>query len=622
MVLRGILCIAFIYFLFYMAGFLFSKLTGQKCYKVEIVSGSILIISVFEIVCFPFLIIKNNFNILCNIFTAVIVLMIGCAIWFWCKNKEWEKLYMFHILKCPGGIFSALFLLIAIMQIIVTSYMHFNCYDDGYYIAISNMAKEQNVVELNDNVVYCGNYMLENFDWRPAINSWELLIAFFARLFVLPSAVLAHTFLPMLLIPLYYMAMNQVMKKLTDNDYDRFACLFIYSLLVMFYGTGYVMSSYMAVGTWVGKALLFHLVIPLLFSECIDIYEERQNYVTWIKIGMIAVVGISVTATGVYTVPVYLCSIAIPFVVYLLCHRRGKTVVALLKNAICSLTVFIGIGIYAVTSIICNRRGKSEEAQELDLKYIYFRVFEKDGILVILFVVALILIFLLGNSARIKLLFIGQTIMLSLMVLNPLTAEFVGNYITGNQVYWRMFLLLPVSFAIPTGGKYILNFICPREKRRRQIIFALISILIVILSLKSGRGMISVFSAHQNMYMIPDEILDVCESFDLSSGEMITILAEDPTNRFFRQYSSYFDVIIGRSSEVSRNEKEAKYKVVHRDIYEDEKIDKTTNKYLKELGVEYIISDKPFENSEWILCKKTANYLIYEVKGQKKHFII
>lgn len=586
------------------------------------INGSIIIISLFEIIGFPFLILKNNFNILCDVFLVVSVTIIGIALGLWCKGREWRNISGFEIKKCYSNVFSALFLIVVIMQIVVISYMHFNCYDDGYYIAVSNMAKEQNLVELNDNVVYCGNYLFEDFDWRPAINSWELLIAFFARLFVLPPAVLAHTFLPMLLIPLYYMAMNQVMKKLTDNDYDRFACLFIYSLLVMFYGTGYVMSSYMAVGTWVGKALLFHLVIPLLLSECIDIYEERHNYVTWIKIGMIAVVGISATATGVYTVPVYLCSVAIPFVVYLICHRRGKTVVALLKNAICSLTVFIGIGIYAVTLIICNRRGKSEEAQELDLKYIYFRVFEKDKILVILFVLALILIFLLGNSARIKLLFIGQTITLSLMVLNPLTAEFVGNYITGNQVYWRMFLLLPVSFAIPTGGKYIFNFICPREKRRRQIIFSLISILVVILSLKSGRGMFSVFSAHQNMYMIPDEILDVCESFDLSSGEMITILAEDPTNRFFRQYSSYFDVIIGRSSEVSRNEKEEKYKVVHRDIYEDGKIDETTNKYLKELGVKYIISDKPFENSEWILCKKTANYLIYEVKGQKKHFII
>ena len=57
------------------------------------------------------------------------------------------------------------------------------------------------------------------------------------------------------------------------------------------------------------------------------------------------------------------------------------------------------------------------------------------------------------------------------------------------------------------------------------------------------------------------------------------------------------------------------------DIYEKGKIDEITNGYLKELGVEYIVSDKLVQNPEWVLCKKTDNYFIYEAKKQKKHFV-
>lgn len=90
--------------------------------------------------------------------------------------------------------------------------------------------------------------------------------------------------------------------------------------------------------------------------------------------------------------------------------------------------------------------------------------------------------------------------------------------------------------------------------------------------------MFSVFSAHQNMYMIPNEILDICESFDISSKEVITILVESPANRFFRQYSSYFDVILGRSTQVNRCEKEEKYYAICQDIYGEGKIDELINK--------------------------------------------
>lgn len=621
MVLRGTICIIFIYLLFYMAGFLFSQITRLELLKSKIVYGSVLIISIFEIISFPFLIIKNHFLILCYIFGAVIVALLCSALYFWVKNKEWKNIYVFHVREFWSCFFPVVFFLIVFLQIYMVSYMHLESYDDGYYIAISNMALEQNVVELNDKVVYAGNDILEAFNSRPGINCWELLIAFFAGIFAIHPAVLAHTFLPVLIIPLCYLAVDQVMKKMTDNTRDRFLCMFIYSLLIMFYGNGRVLSPYLVVETWVGKALLFHLVIPLLLSECIDIIQERQTNITWIKIGIIAVVGAGVTATGIYTVPVYLFSIAIPYILYLAYKHRLSTIFYLLKYAVCSLSVFIMIGIYAVAEMINSGRNETLKDQGFNIRSLYTRVFVQDRIYIILFMAALVLLVFRENSKRKKLLFTGQTIILFLLVLNPVNSEFIAKYITGISVYWRMFLLLPVSFLIPLSGKYVLSFVHTNKKWINHVLTGLVSVFFVVICVSSGKGMFSIYSEHQNIYMIPDEILDICKSFDLSSKEMITVLVEDPLNRYFRQYSSYFDVVVGRSTAVARCEKEEQYKAVCQDIFEEGKIDEITDEYLKTLGVEYIISAKPLANTEWILCKKIDNYFIYESIGNKKHFI-
>lgn len=621
MVIKEIICIIFIYLLFYITGFLFSQITKQELQKSKIVYGSVLIVSLFEMVSFPFLVIKNYFHILYYSFLVVLIILVGSALYFFVKNREWKNISMFRVRGFLDDLLPAIFFLIVLLQVYWVSYMHFNCYDDGYYIAVSNMALEQDIVELNDKVVYAGNNILEEFNSRPGITCWELLIAFFAKLFALHPAVLAHTFLPVLLIPLCYMAVDQVMRRVTDNIHDRFLCLFIYSLLVMFYGKGSLMSSYLVVGTWIGKALLFHLIIPLLLSECIDVVEEKQTRTTWVKIGVIAVAGVGVTATGIYTVPIYLLSIAVPYILYLFYKHRLNTIFSLLKSVICSMSVFIMIGIYAVAEMIHFGRNETIAGQGFNIKGLYTKVFVQDRVYIVLFSISLILVFFLEKSARKKLLFIGQTIILFLLVLNPINAEFIAKYITGISVYWRMFLLLPVSFLIPLGGKYVVGFICQRKRQKNHIIAGIISIFLAISLATSGQGMFSIFSAHQNMYMIPDEILDICESFDLSSKEMVTVLVEAPMNTFFRQYSSYFDVVIGRSPTVSRCKKEEEYKAVCHDIYEEGKIDEVTNGYLKEFGVEYIVSSKSLENPEWALCKKIGDYYIYEADGLKKHFI-
>lgn len=204
-----------------------------------------------------------------------------------------------------------------------------------------------------------------------------------------------------------------------------------------------------------------------------------------------------------------------------------------------------------------------------------------------------------------------------MFVLNPATAEFIAKNITGISVYWRMFLLLPISFLLPLGGAYITKAFFGEGKLLQSSKGKVLGIICTVFTMSfliNGKGMFSIFSSHQNMYMIPQEILAVCENFDLSPKERITVLVEEPMNRFFRQYSSYFDVIIGRSAPNSRCREEEEYKMLCASVYEKGKIDTAVREYLEKFEVKYIVSQDRIESLELKVYKKTADYFIYEVK--------
>ncbi len=390
MILKGMLCIIFIYLLFYMVGFLFAVITKQEHQKNKIVSGSVIIIALFEIVSLFFFVFESNFYILHISFLIITIIIFVNAVYFFIKRQEWKKHFALKSIRERSDFqfIYVVFCLTALIQIVTICFMHFNSYDDGFYIAISNIALEQNSIELKDQVVYSGNNILENFSSRPGINCWELLIAFFSKLFAVHPAVLEHTFLPLLLLPLCYMAFDQAIKKLTDSSCNRYLCLFIYALLVMFYGNGYLVSSYLAVGTWTGKTLLFHLIIPLLLSECIDVVRDEQTRTTWIRIGIIAVAGAGVTATGIYTILIYLFSIAVPYTLYLLYKGNGKKIFLLLKKAVLSLGIFILIGFYAVMTMFSDGNSVSAPGQKFELERVYTKALSQNKMIVILFVLS------------------------------------------------------------------------------------------------------------------------------------------------------------------------------------------------------------------------------------------
>lgn len=605
MAFRGIFLVIMLYIICFCMGKTFFRIMKRDCQDIfECTAyGMIFILFTFQLICFPFILAGGHFNLLYYIFLSVMAISVLCG--GVCTFRERRQKH-----SIEKNVLFFIFIFLLILQVFVISYMHFESTDDGYYIAVSNAAIEQNIIELNDTVVYGGNDYFADACTRPEVASWELLIAFFSKLFHVHPAVVAHTFLPIVLVPLYYMAMREIFKKITANSKECYLCLIITVFMTTFCGNGYLISSYLFVGTWIGKALLTHFILPLLLSNCIDIIKGDIKAHVWIKIGCISVAGVAATANGIYTVPLYCLSLAVPYLIYLGVHKRFTYLFKILKYMVFSMAGIIFFGVYAVLQVMQSGNRWAENYSPVSLSNICRRAFRENMVYTILFVLAIVLMLVFEKQKEWKVLLVGQTLFIAIVFLNPLSAEYLAVYVTGTPVYWRMILLFPLWVAIPMGAVYCCRHI------KRKVFPVLICLIALGMIAKYGSATVrSIYTQHQNLYMIRQDILEVVQSFDLSEKKMITVLANQKDNKFFRQYSSWFDVVVGRNDQIVMDERGEEYMTMYNNVFENHAVDEETNILLDKFGVEYIVTEQGLERTDGVKLDRMINtFYIYSVE--------
>lgn len=136
--------------------------------------------------------------------------------------------------------------------------------DDAYYVVQSVQAQQTDTMYTLHP--YLGYSM--GLDVRHALAAWPMWIALIARLSGLHATIVAHTVLPLILIPLCYYVYcrcaRQVLRERTD------LVLLFLTFLSLFYIFGnisiYTPETFFLMRTWQGKAMTANLVIPMLFT--------------------------------------------------------------------------------------------------------------------------------------------------------------------------------------------------------------------------------------------------------------------------------------------------------------------------------------------------------------------
>lgn len=502
----------------------------------------------------------------------------------------------------------------------ISTYFTHTDADDGYYIAISNIAVETDEIVLDGDLVYEG-YSQETQGVRSYTFTWELLVAFISKLLVVEPIVLCHSILPFLLIVVCYLAYYELGLNMFSDNNKAFIFVFVLSIIILF--SGYSLKSpglFLIVRLWQGKALLPNLAFVALLSNCFYLYNgmrtnARIYYRDWFLNSIIIVSGMAFSSVGLYLMPIYYLIIGISIVMLFIISKAYQSVVVSIKKAVITVIPVIVLDIIYMIQILSSTAVKNySEAIPPSYNAVIYDVLFRKNYFILLIICSLFLLLAFRKETGTKLL-LGSTMISFLTFLNPLFSGFVAQKITGVDVYWRLFWCVPMYLLI---GYAVVMIITTRKK---QITCTLLACGVIGISGQFVYEKDLFFTEHWNKYRLPQEVIEVSESLLEVDDELIVCGFPADISFYIRQYSSTINVIYARNMDISQRiikGTDKSYSWLYSKLYCEYDYDsKDVIEALGSIGVNYIYTRIPIESKYFVSLDKIGNYgYIYKINSK------
>lgn len=274
---------------------------------VTYIAGFLSTLAVFQIISVPIVIMEDKgFRIIVPLFTILIILLSVVGIYMtWRTSRkesfsgEGEILPFFFLFKKGEGEWSVkkmwnketreegvlwLFVLILIgyqmfMAFTMTSFDG----DDAYYVVQSLLTDETDT--LYRIRPYTG--LSTGMDLRHSLAVFPIWIAYVARISGIHATIIAHSVLPLVLIPVTYWIYLEIGKKLLRKDRHKLPVYMIFICIMQIFGNVsiYTNATFFLTRTWQGKSLLANIVLPAIVWLELWIFDS-DNYDKEYRIGL------------------------------------------------------------------------------------------------------------------------------------------------------------------------------------------------------------------------------------------------------------------------------------------------------------------------------------------------
>ncbi len=551
----------------------------------SIVDGFCITLALFQLIAYPIQIREGSFYFLVGIIIFGVVFTI-CL--FTVIYKQKGDLFSIKKVKRQYLGIKILFLLLIVIQLVGSSWFYHEDDDDAYYVALSTSMIETGVVTSDMQYVTTG--VESNIgDIRPNISTWEAFIAVCAFLFKIHPAILAHTVMPFLLILIAYMTIYCVAEKLfcKEKECEKKSLYFCVFFCILNIFAGYAVYStgcFLLLRIWQGKAVLVNIIFPALLVNCLSIMNgsHGKRYFIWNSILLIA--GVCTTVIGVYLLPIYYLIVGIPYLII----TDWKISRKLLFRAVASLLPIVVYGVAALLTIVTNNAEYLNAAPPSWM--VLFKRNMLQGYNWVLFLISLFYIIFYGKRIP-KIFLIGSTLGLFLSFLNPLFCKIVAQKITGVDVYWRLYWIVPLYYAISYAVVELLLLV------KRKYLRCIELVLMIFIIGKSGYFIYQdpYFYEHKNLYKLPNEVINIVDTILDDSIENPCVLLPENLGAKVRQYSANIKLVVSRYSYQKNNKIEGMNETVG-DFYQ----------YLynkQEYNIEYLTERLLTLKVDYLVCK-------------------
>lgn len=172
-----------------------------------------------------------------------------------------------------------------------------------------------------------------------------------------------------------------------------------------------------------------------------------------------------------------------------------------------------------------------------------FQKFAGTGLILILFVAAVIYLLLCEKRKSRKIMLVYVPTIVLLLFFNPLFFKLFYSLV-GEEIYFRIIWLLPITIVIG----YAVVHIAERLQGKMRIGFCCVAILMLMLSGKLVYSSL-LYSPAENEYHVPDEVVEICDLIEVEGREVMAAFPEEFL-LYVRQYSTLVCMPYGRGLEL------------------------------------------------------------------------
>lgn len=266
------------------------------------VCGFICMMSGFYILVMPMLFLKAPLHVLVLSWSIIVIIFCGISL---ILNRKRIKDIICHninqIKKLP--LLAVLVIMLIFAQAsFVSLYQHEDA-DDAFYVASATTAIETDTIFQVDP--YTGD-LFASYPSRYVLSPFPIFLAMISQLVLVHPAIVAHTILPIILIPLSYAIFALLGKKLFPDQPSAVMCFLLFLCVLNVFGNVsiYTNSSFLLFRIWQGKAVLANVILPAIMYFSFRAMTGDKHFCEWMMLFVAAMAACLTSSMGIVLAPI------------------------------------------------------------------------------------------------------------------------------------------------------------------------------------------------------------------------------------------------------------------------------------------------------------------------------
>lgn len=296
-------------------------------------SGFIIMFASFYILVMPMLFMKLPLHVLVISWCILMLFLFAVSIIYNRNRFDAILLHNINRIKLLPWLTILVVLLICVQVYFLAVYMHSDA-DDAFYVATATTSVSTDTIFQIDS--FTGKPFLD-YPQRYVLSPFPVFIALLSQILITHPAIVAHTILPIVFIPLSYGVFSIIGKKLFHDRSEDVVFFLLFLCILNIYGnfSAFTNSTFLLFRIWQGKAVLANIILPSIFYFSYRAMLGEKHKGEWITLFFCVLASCLTSSMGIVLTPIMIGCMGIVFAI------RNKKIRTLLFSIACCLPCIV-----------------------------------------------------------------------------------------------------------------------------------------------------------------------------------------------------------------------------------------------------------------------------------------